>query len=188
MGNVLFLALAASVASAPAQKFRGTITGRITDPQSAAIANAKISATQNETGAKTQTVSSSDGQFTLPFLAPGPYTVSAEVPGFKRFVREALRVSTNERLSLDIELEVGQVSDSVTVSAESPLLSTSTASTGQVINERQIENMPMNGRTPLVLAQLSFGVIPNNDPRFYCQEAQTTSISRRSRIRRSQSA
>ncbi|MGH9659974.1 MAG: carboxypeptidase regulatory-like domain-containing protein, partial [Bryobacteraceae bacterium] len=133
----------------------------------AVIPNATVVAKQGETGAVSQTVTSGDGQFTLPFLAPGSYTISIELAGFKRFQRDGLRVSTNERLSLDIQLEVGQTTETVTVTAESPLLVTSTASTGQVINQRQIENMPMNGRTPLILAQLAFGVIPNNDPRFF---------------------
>ncbi len=153
--------------AAYAQQFRGTISGRVTDQQAAVIANAAIVATQVETGSRTQTVSTADGQYTLPFLPPGDYSVSAEFSGFKRFVREGLRMSANERVSLDIQMDIGQTADAITVSGESPLLVTSTASVGQVINQRQIENMPMNGRTPLVLAQLAFGVIPNSDPRFY---------------------
>src|SRR5262249_4441686 len=77
-----------------------------------------------------------------------------------------LQVNTEARVSFDVKLEVGQASESVTVSAEVPLIETGTASIGQVIGAHQIDNMPLNGRTPLVLAQLSFGVIPTADPKW----------------------
>jgi hypothetical protein len=154
-------------ASMDGQEFRSSISGRVVDAQNAVIAMAKISAVQVETGARTETVTSADGQYTLPFLPPGSYTISAEAPGFKRYVREGFQVSTNDRITLDIALEVGQLAETVTVTAEAAMLQTSTASTGQVISARHIENMPMLGRTPLVLAQLAFGVIPSRDPRFY---------------------
>ncbi|MFB3826960.1 MAG: carboxypeptidase regulatory-like domain-containing protein [Bryobacteraceae bacterium] len=153
-------------AAVSAQEFRGSITGRVIDPQQALVPGARIAAIQMETMAKAETVSTSDGQYTLPFLPPGTYRVTAEFQGFKKFAREGLRVSSNERISVDITMEVGATTDSVTVTAESPLLVTATASTGQVINERQIQNMPINGRTPLLLSQLSMGVIPTNNPQF----------------------
>ena len=155
-----FAVVVALVACAWAQEYRSTVTGRVVDAQQAVVPGVKIVGTQVETGAKYETVSAADGQYALPFLPPGAYTLSAEVSGFKKYVREGIQVRTNERIGLDIELEVGGVADTVTVTAEAPALVTATASTGQVINSRQIENMPMNGRTPLVMAQLSFGVIP----------------------------
>jgi hypothetical protein len=150
-----------------AQEFRGTIGGRVVDAQGAVIPGVKIQSVQKETGAKSDTVSSGDGQFAIPFLTPGHYEVTAESMGFKRYVRTNLQVETNERLTLDITLEVGQTAESVMVTSDTPMLETSTASVGQVITSRQIENMPMAGRTPLVLAQLSYGVIPTSDPKFY---------------------
>ncbi len=149
------------------QEFRSTISGRVIDQQAAVVPGAKVSAILIETGARSETVSSPDGLYTLPFLTPGAYQITAEAPGFKRYLRESLQVSTNDRVALDIQLEVGQIAETVTVTAEAAMLQTSTASTGQVITSRQIENMPMAGRTPLVLAQLAFGVIPSSDPRFY---------------------
>src|SRR5262249_27911452 len=145
---------------------RGTLSGRVVDPQQAVVPQAKIVATENETGAKFQTLSNTDGTYVLPFLPPGPYTLTAEAPGFKKYVNRAVRVTTNEREQIDIQLDVGTIDQSVTVSAEGSMLETATASTGQVINPRQIENMPINGRAPLVLAQLAYGVTPNSDPKF----------------------
>jgi len=153
-------------ALAPAQEFRGTLSGRVIDPQQAAVPQAKILASENDTGAKFQTVSGADGTYVLPFLPPGPYTISAEAAGFKKYVNKNVRVTTNEREQIDISLEVGTIDQSVTVSAEGSMLETATASTGQVINTRLVENMPINGRAPLVLAQLAYGVTPNSDPKF----------------------
>src|SRR5690348_3011489 len=167
--RIRFRVLACSVlmiATIPAQEFRGSITGRVIDQQQALIPDVTVVATQLETMSRTETVSTSDGQYTLPFLLPGTYRLSAEFRGFKKFVRDGLRVSSNERISVDVTMELGATTDSVTVTAESPLLTTATASTGQVINERQIQNMPLNGRTPLLLSQLSIGVIPTNNPQF----------------------
>jgi hypothetical protein len=149
-----------------AQEFRGSLSGRVIDQQQAAIPNAKIIVIHNDTGSRSHTAANGDGSYTLPFLPPGPYTVSAEAAGFKRYVNPNIRVTTNERGQLDITLEIGLVEQSVLVSAESSMLETATASTGQVINTRQIENLPLNGRTPLVLAQAAFGVTPNSDPKF----------------------
>ncbi|HWB86326.1 MAG TPA: TonB-dependent receptor [Bryobacteraceae bacterium] len=151
---------------ARSQEFRSTITGRVIDGQQAVVPGAKIICTNAGTGAKYETVSGADGLYTIPFVPPGQYSVGAEAQGFKAYLRKGIQVSTNERMQLDIVLELGQVTETVTVTAEAPMLEAGTASTGQVINSRQMENMPANGRTPLILAQLAAGVVPNSSPRF----------------------
>ncbi len=163
VGVAAFLLAAFPVFS---QQFRGSLSGRVLDQQQGAIAGAKINVTATETGAKFNTVSNGDGTYVVPFLPPGAYSMAVEAPGFKRHVNNQVRVTTNEREQIDVTLEVGTVDQSVTVSAEASMLETATASTGQVINTRQIENMPINGRAPLVLAQLAYGVTPNSDPKF----------------------
>jgi hypothetical protein len=151
---------------AGAQEYRATLSGRITDPQGAVISNAKIGVVQVETGAKFETVSGADGLYTIPFLPPASYKVSAEAAGFKKYERAGVALEANGRVSLDIEMSVGQMTETISVTAEAPMLTTATASAGQVINTRQIDNMPLSGRTPLALAQLAFGVTPTDDPRF----------------------
>ena len=152
--------------TATAQEFRATISGRVSDSQNAVITGAKIIAIQIGTEAKFETVSGADGLYTIPFLAPGSYRLTAENPGFKRYIRDNLAVGANERLGVDVQMELGDVTETINVASEAPVLQTTTASTGQVITSAQIENMPVSGRTPLALAQLAFGVIPNTDPRF----------------------
>lgn len=148
------------------QEFRSTMTGRVTDEQSAVVPNVKVVATLVSTGAQSTTVTSADGLYTIPFLAPGTYRIEAEAAGFKRFVRAGVDVSAGERVGIDIRLTLGQLTETVTITADAPLLETTSATAGQVISSGQVENMPLNGRTPLVLAQLAMGVVPNSDPKF----------------------
>ncbi len=154
------------VLSLSAQEFRSTIGGAVTDQQGAVLPSVAVLAVQIDTGANFRTVTAQDGQYTLPFIPPGLYRVEVSAPGFKKFLRTGIQVSANERVPLDIQLELGSATDTVEISADASIIETSSASTGQVITSRQIENIPLNGRTPLTLAQLSFGVIPNSDPRF----------------------
>ena len=153
-------------ASLYAQEFRSTISGRVTDPSGASIPSAKVIATEANTGAKAEATTSPDGEYTLPFLSPGPYRLSVEVQGFKKYTQSGITIGTNVRVSQDIVLQIGSQAESVTVTADVELLSTASASVGQVITSSQIENMPMNGRTALTLAQLAYGVTPSSDPRF----------------------
>ncbi len=162
----LFLLAVSSIAILQAQEFRATISGRITDPQDAVVAGVKVTALQITTGAKFETVSGNDGLYTIPFLPPSTYRITMEETGFKKYQRNGIIAGANERVALDIKLEVGQVTETITVSGEAPMLSTATASTGQVITTRQIDHMPIAGRTPLALAQLAFGVMATDDPRF----------------------
>lgn len=155
-----------SCALLSAQEFRSTISGRITDPSGAAVPGVKILATEKNTGAKSETTSGGEGEYSLPFLPPGPYTVTAEHGGFKKHSQEGINVGTNVRLAIDITMQLGSQAEAITITADATLLQTNTASVGQVIGERQIATMPMNGRTPLTLAQLAYGVTPSSDPRF----------------------
>ena len=162
----LCAALLLTMCLAWAQEFRSTLTGRVLDSSGAAMPAVKVVATSNETGARAEATTNESGEYTLPFLAPGPYRLEVEAQGFKRYVQERIQIGTNMRVSQDVTLEVGSQTEAVTVTADATLLSTATASVGQVISTQQIENLPMNGRTPLTLAQLSFGVTPSSDPRF----------------------
>jgi hypothetical protein len=143
-----------------AQEFRGTLNGRVTDPSGLGVPNAKIVITKTDTNTRSETVSGTDGNYTMPFLAPGSYEVSAEVAGFKKYLHSGIEIGTNERITEDISLQVGSPTEQVTVTARAPLLTTATASSGQVITTGEVENLPMNGNTPLALARNALGVIP----------------------------
>ncbi len=153
-------------ASVFAQEFRSTLSGRVTDPSGAAVPKAKVVATEANTGSKSEASTSTEGEFSLPFLAPGQYRLAVEVQGFKKYTQSGITIGTNMRITQDVALQIGSQGESVTVTADVGLLSTASASVGQVISAKQIENMPMNGRTALTLAQLAYGVTPTSDPRF----------------------
>jgi hypothetical protein len=156
--SILLLFSAAVFLSA--QEFRGTITGRVTDPSGLGVPNAKVVVTKTDTNSRTETVSGQDGNYTAPFLVPGTYEVTAEVSGFKKYERPGIILGTNERITADITLTVGSSTEAITVTADAPILTTATASAGQVVTTREVENLPMNGNTPLALARNALGVIP----------------------------
>ena len=160
---VAVLALFLSSASF-GQEFRGTISGIVTDPTGASIAGAKVTATEVRTGTKTQAVSESTGQYTLPFLAPGRYQINAQMQGFKEYVRKDINLGAGDHPVIDIRLDIGDTSTSVEVTADVPLINTDNATTGQAITTKQVEDLPLNGGTPLMVAQYAIGVIATGTP------------------------
>src|SRR5215831_19613801 len=137
-----------------AQEFRGTFSGTVKDARGAAIPRAKVTAVAVSTGVTTTTLTETSGAYAIPFLQPGEYTLRAEAPAFKVAVRQGLTLSTGEHPVIDFELEVGDTSQAVTVTAEVPLVESYTASTGQVITTDEVEDFPLNGLTPLMLGRL----------------------------------
>ena len=146
------------------QEFRATISGMLYDPAGGLIPAVKVVATETRTGATWKTVTDSKGDYALPFLPPGVYRISAEAPGFKSFEQQGLTLMAGEHPILDIRLQVGDISESVKVTADAPLLETSNGNTGQVITAQQVDDTPLNGRSPLMLAQLALGVTLSNPP------------------------
>jgi Carboxypeptidase regulatory-like domain len=161
--RVAALLLSISAASF-AQEFRSTLSGVVTDPAGAVVPNVTVIATETRTGTKSQTVSDSAGQYTIPFLLPGNYEISAESSGFKRYVRTGVEVASGSHPVIDITLTVGETSQSIDVTEDVSLVNRENASMGQTITAAQVEDFPLNGRTPMMLAQLSIGVIPTGQP------------------------
>jgi len=147
-----------------AQEYRGTFSGAVTDAQGAAIPGVKVVAAETRTGTKSSTVSSPTGEYTIPFLALGTYDIEAESSGFKKFVRKGIPLSSGENTRIDIRMEVGTISEEVTVTAEAPVLITSNPSLGQVITTAEVEDVPVNGRTPMMLDNLAMGVVSTFEP------------------------
>ncbi len=143
-----------------------TITGRITDPSGNIINGAKVTATNITTGAQASGTSAAGGDYTIPLLNPGTYSVAAEATGFKKSVRENIELHVNDKTTVDFKLELGQVQESVTVSEEAPLLDEATATRGNLIENLRVTELPLNGRNPFMLANLSPGVQFNGNPVF----------------------
>jgi Carboxypeptidase regulatory-like domain len=162
---VLFL-LGLRVPAAQAQEFRGSISGTVSDKSAAVLPGVTVTATNVDTGIGTTATTSADGHYLLPFLTPGSYAVTAELMGFKKLVRQGVAVRIGDRLTLDLALEVGALAEVVSVTAESPLLDTLSASQGQVIDEKRIALLPLSDGNPFTLARLAPGVAYTGDLKF----------------------
>src|SRR5713226_1709798 len=161
------LALCAITASASAaQEFRGAITGRINDSSGGRLPGVTITATNVATNIGSTTVTNAEGAYTIPYLTPGGYTVKVELSGFKRIVREHVEVRIGDRLAIDFNLELGQIEETVLVTAQSPLLEMASGSAGQVIDEKRIALMPLSDGNPFVLSRLVPGVAYTGDLKF----------------------
>jgi len=147
-----------------AQETRGTFSGSVADPTGAALPGAKVIATEVRTNTKTATVADASGQYNIPFLAPGEYELQAEMQGFKSFLRKGLKLGAGDHVAIDVKMEIGQTSQTVEVTADVPLVDTSNSSTGQSITTKQVEDFPLNGRNPMMVAQLAIGVIATGTP------------------------
>lgn len=165
LSTILLFAVLLTAPSAAAQEFRATLTGQVKDTQGGILPGVAVTATQTSTNTKSEAITDDSGIFTFAFLLPGTYTVTAELQGFMRLVRENVPVSTGQRVTLDLTLEVGAATESITVSADAaPLLSTGTASVGVVVEAEQIDNLPLSGRAPMSLVKLSAGVMDATNP------------------------
>ncbi len=141
-----------------AQAGQAELTGEVRDQAGAAVARAQINATEVSTGQAFTSTTGEGGVYTITNLKPGAYTINVEATGFKRLVREGVQFATGERVRVDVALEPGTVSESVTVNANASLLRTETGSLGQVVSNRKIVDIPLNGRNFLSLVSLSAGV------------------------------
>lgn len=142
-----------------AQVNTGTILGNVTDPSGAVVANAKITATNEDTGFTRATESLADGSYLIPLLPIGPkYKVEAETPGFKSFSRTGIELQLNQNVRIDIHVQVGATTESVQVNEQTPLVDTQSAVGGEVVESRRMTELPLNGRNPLQLAGLVPGV------------------------------
>lgn len=149
---------------AAAQEYRGTISGTVTDPTGAVIPGAKVTVTETTSGTTSRTISNSAGQYALPFLAPGTYTIAVKKEGFKTTVHGNIALLATEHLVINEKMQIGSSSETVNVTAATPLLNTANASIGQVITTREVADLPLDGRTPMMLTELSIGVMNTAQP------------------------
>src|SRR5436309_911159 len=154
MQTLRLLLLVAFSTLLPAQE-TGSITGQVLDSSGGIIHKAAISVRNDNTGATFNAATDESGFFRAPQLNPGTYTITVTHPGFRTLVRSGIDVRVNDRLRVDLTLEVGQVAEQLTVQAAAPLLQTEDATTGQVIENQKIVDLPLNSRNWLQLATLA---------------------------------
>jgi hypothetical protein len=135
------------------------ITGLITDPAGTAVPGAAVSVTNVETGIRNDTITNEQGYYTVLFLNPGHYQIRVQKAGFKALERAAIELNVAQIARVDLSLPLGEVAESITVAAESPLLATESGTVGQVIGNKKILDLPLNGRDFTQLATLVPGAI-----------------------------
>ncbi len=149
-----FLALFVSALTL-AQTPQATISGVVTDPQGAVIPGVEVVATNTQTHAKTHTQTNEAGFYSLPSLPIGSYILTAKRAGFRRYVREAITLSTGQALEMNISLDVGPMTESVTVSARASALETRTSDVSQLVESKTIEDMPLGDRRAMNMIKIT---------------------------------
>src|SRR5262245_16154616 len=158
--HTILLAGVFYISAAYAQTSTGSLTGSVRDASGAYIPGVTITVTDTDRNTSLSTLSNDAGSYVVPVLSPGAYTLTAELPGFKRYVRDGVLLQVAQVSRIDVTLEVGQVSQLVEVSATPPVLETETSSRGLVIGQKSIAELPLNGRDYNQLTLLSPGVVP----------------------------
>jgi hypothetical protein len=156
VSHVLLLFLFIFPLTIAAQEYRGSILGHITDPQGFDITNASIEARSDQQTYTHKT--DSHGNFVIPLVQPGTYTVAIQAPGFRREVYPNQILSISQKLNLSVRLTPGGASDVVTVTTDQLQLATTDASGGTVMDPEKVQNLPLNGRQVYMLMSLTPGV------------------------------
>ena len=147
--------------SARAQTSTGQLSVTVIDQSGAVVPNATVRLTGSETGNVLRTIQTNEtGVAPLPLVPPGDYDISVSAAGFKNVIRRAITVSVGSVLEIPLTLEPGSASESITITAEAPLIEEKSATLAQLVSEKQILDMPLNGRNYLALANLTAGAIP----------------------------
>src|SRR5437764_1109569 len=161
---VLLLLLA--FAAAGAQEFRGSLTGKVTDPNGAAVPGATVTVKNVDTNVEASATTNEEGAYSFPLLQPGKYTLTVTAQGFSTATHEAIEVRVADKLTLDVPLQVTGVGETVTTVASAPALETGSVSTGTTISTQQIAELPLAEGTAYQLATLAPGVAYTGNPAF----------------------
>jgi hypothetical protein len=158
----LFAALLLSIGTAFAQLDQGQIAGTVTDPSRDVIGAAQVTIVSVQTGRRITAKSGLTGSYVVPNLPIGTYSVEVEAPGFRKFIREGVKVDTATRTTVDAQLTIGATSDTITVTDEAQPVQDSSAQLGRVVEAKQISDLALNGRNPINLALIKAGVVGSN--------------------------
>lgn len=140
-----------------AQEFRSNLAGQVTDPSGAVIPKATVTAVMNDTHQTYTATTTGAGDYYIPYVLPGTYTVTVKAQGFKTNVQDNVLILAAQSRSLNFKLQVGELSQSVTVTSAPPLIDTASGSGGSVLQARAVENLPLNGRQVYMLVRTTPG-------------------------------
>jgi hypothetical protein len=158
--SLLVLLVLTCSSAAFAQIRSATITGTVTDPQKAAVPGATVTVTNQDTNVSAEFITTESGLFTAPYLPAGTYTITVTLTGFSPYKRAGVAVAATETVRVPVELTVGQLGETVSVSAEAPLLQTDRTSVSGAVGAEMIEALPNITQNPLAYAFLQAGAVP----------------------------
>jgi hypothetical protein len=141
------------------------VTGRVTDSAGAVVPGAQVALTNQATGVSRDTVTNNEGYYTVPLLQPGVYRINVKKDGFKPVLQTDIRLQVEQVARLDFTLQAGAVTEAVSITSDAPILERETSSLGQVIENKIIVTLPLNGRNYSQLAVLMPGATPNSGSR-----------------------
>jgi len=148
------------ISAALSQRISGSIRGSVIDPSGAVVQRAQVSAQHTETGLVRSVATNKDGVYLIVELPVGHYLIEVEAKGFRKYVQEGISVDVNEAVNVPIKLSVGTESQQVQVTAEGQLIQSTVTSLGKVVSEREVVDLPLNGRNFSQLGTLQPGVMP----------------------------
>src|SRR4051794_7500280 len=134
-----------------AQEFRALISGQVTDSSGASVPGATVKATNLNTNVSVTASSASDGRYVLAQVPAGPYTLSCEAAGFKKLTRAGINLAVGDRATVDLRLDVGAISENVTVTAELAAIDTDRSVLSQLMDNKGVSELPLNGRQVFML-------------------------------------
>jgi hypothetical protein len=161
--QAIVLAGWALVPSLHAQLGRGTILGTVTDSSGASVPNASVLITNAGTNVALKTQTNQEGFYTSPGVVIGTYSVEVEAQGFKRYARSGITLELDQKAQVNVRLEVGAATQTIEVQADSTMVDTESATAGKVVSEREIQELPLNGRNAFAMLALTPGVVNNTD-------------------------
>ena len=161
-----------TASSVQAQTFQGGLRGTVRDGQGVVPA-ATVVLINQETKVSRETMSNAAGEYSFPAVAPGTYTVRANITGFKTFELKDVRIGTQQFVNLDVALEVGTITETITVTGQSPLIETGTASTGETLEKKTLESLPTIGRNVFLMANMVPTMVTSGDTHWNRMQDQT---------------
>src|SRR5436190_7765599 len=172
-----FFAVALAGTTAWAQSTTAQISGTVKDPSGAVLPGVEVNVTQTATGAKRSTITNETGNYVLATLPLGPYMLEAGLPGFKSYVQSGIVLQVNANPTINVVLEIGQVTDQVEVQANAALVETHTTGIGTVVDNQRVVELPLNGRNATELIYLSGMATLGTTPQLRNFPAATISVA-----------
>jgi hypothetical protein len=169
------LVIAASAVAAQGQSYQGGLRGAVQDASGAVVVGVELVLTNEETNTARSGVTNSVGEYAFTNVLPGLYTLTVTRSGYKKYEHKNIRISTQEFITLDVRLEIGQTTESVTITSDAAVLESSNPSIASTIETRALQDLPTPARNVFFLSVATPSVVPTGDPQFVRQQDQTNS-------------